>query len=218
MSCLKEKLTINDLIDLETSKLDATQQGYVDLLKHPYNRFFLTLSLAHALYHEHEYHGKLNFFWKILHERQYRKSFVQYGQVIEAIAVREEHKTLKGIFNKNIDGYYHFHIIIRDLRNDLGTLEEFREKVKIAVNKLYYETYQIIDGNKQLARAPLVIPEAWDLQEYYNEGDDQLEKYVTKTVNAFRSYDKNNDQVGISNLTGDGFEFGNLIADSKRRK
>ncbi|MBR9867552.1 MAG: hypothetical protein GYB20_05725 [Oceanospirillales bacterium] len=97
----------------------------------------------------------------------------------------------------------HFHMIIQDPRGDLENRYSFDEVLRSVIPKLKpkHATHSNLDNRR------LISNDSWCLQEYYNNGNYDLEKYLSKEFNRNEGAAKAH-LDNFSTINVDGVEFG----------
>ena len=113
---------------------------------------------------------------------------------------KKHNSHLKGIVarERSTNGTLHYHIIFTDSENDLPGTHEFDENVRGCITKL---------KSKHNKNRLLTEEGGWKLQDYSNNGDNDLETYVTKNFECTKmTADEAFNSIGL--LGVDGVTFG----------
>lgn len=190
--------TLNEWTSVDVKYQKKITKSVVEMLKHPTNKYFLTLAPKHNT-NLRAIKKSLNLVIKRLNQQLYGKRYMNKKD-----ANGNPYKYIHGIVVlENAHRHNpHFHIIIRDPNGDLELKYSLREAISIYLPKTKCNPYA--------SNGPLVGSKSWDLQECYNHEsiDNRLEEYLAKDVDIRGYWNNNKPLDNIAILSVDGAAFG----------
>lgn len=185
-------VTMNEILNNNAFTRKDYQIAAVELLLSEDNKYFLTIAPVHNT-NINSLIKTFNKLLRLLNESLYGKKYKKQNKFINGIAV------LHNATKHNP----HFHVLIRDPNGDLENNRTFDEAVKRSLPKI--KSWDLKES-KYKGRQ-LIGSDSYNIQEYYNNGDNQLEYYMTKEMQwaGCSIKDKLNN---VSPLNADGALFG----------
>jgi len=169
-----------------------TREAFVELISSQPNKYCLTISYIKDTT-DINANRALNLFIHFLNQKVLTRNYKNSILFIDGFVARERTKS----------GTLHYHLVFNENNAVLPEYDEFYELVFTCMNKIkvnHKSTRRITDDK------------GWDLQEYFNNGDSDFEKYITKNFecSAFNAIEAFN-SIGV--ISYDKVEFG---ADPRR--
>lgn len=162
------------------SNKQLLKRGYMEMLRESKVRYFLTLTLMFSTTSMRA-QNSLDQLVVNLNENIYKQRYFDKKNFLKGFVAREYTDQMKSD---------HFHILLNENEEyNLPAHGKMIKKIQKEVNN--------INRHSKLGKISSI-----DLQEYFNNGDDALEKYFLKMFDGFQNQDTCNDSIGILDHNG----------------
>lgn len=162
------------------SNKQQLKRGYMEMIRESKVRYFLTITL---MFSTTTMKAKNNLDQLVvnLNKNIYKQRYFDEKNYLKGLVAKEYTSQMKSD---------HFHILLNE--NDEYNLPDYENMVK-KINKEVYYINRCSNGGEI---------STFDLQEYFNNGDDALEKYFLKMFDGFQNQCECNNSIGILDHSG----------------
>lgn len=162
------------------SKKQQLKRGYMEMIRESKVRYFLTITLMFSTT-SMKAQNSLDKLMVNLNKNIYKQRYFDEKNYLNGLVAKEYTPQMKSD---------HFHILLNE--NDEYNLPNHENMMKKISKEISYVN-RCSNGGKI---------SAFDLQEYFNNGDDALEKYFLKMFDGFLNQNVCNDSIGILDHSG----------------